>query len=66
MRLAAVVVVATIGGATVATQVGDSPVGGTVPTISPTDGSGPGPANGVRPRELCPQRVLGGCRLLVG
>jgi hypothetical protein len=65
MRLAAVTVVAAIGVGTVVTRVGDTPVDGNTPVVTPDEGLGQqvGP-NGGR-RDACFKRSEGGC-LLIG
>ena len=65
MRLAAVTVVAALGVGTVVTRVGDMPVDGNTPAVTPGEGLGQpvGPNGGSR--DACFKRSDGGC-LLIG
>jgi hypothetical protein len=65
MRLAAVTIVATVGVGTVVTRVGDTPVDGNTPAVTPDEGLGQpvGPNSG--DRDGCLKRSDGGC-LLIG
>jgi hypothetical protein len=65
MRLAAVTIVAGIGVGTVVVRVGDTPVDGNTPAVTPDEGLGQqvGPTGGGR--DACFKRSDGGC-LLIG
>jgi hypothetical protein len=63
MRLAAVTIVAAVGVGTVVTRVGDTPVDGNTPVVTPEEGLGQQVGQDSRSRD-CFRRTDGGCQLI--